>query len=162
MATSPKFTSPTRGEVSLSELVDFVREYICCDGFEHKIIVGTDSSPANEKGRTFLVTAVVVHRVGRGGIYYWTQSARNDLQELCNRMYAEALRSIEVAQQLIEHGLIPIEDSNGELEIHVDVGPNGPTRKMIQELVGMVKGSGFLVKTKPSSFAASKVADRHT
>jgi hypothetical protein len=33
---------------------------------------------------------------------------------------------------------------------------------MIAEVVSMIKGNGYEVKTKPDSFGASKVADRHT
>jgi predicted RNase H-related nuclease YkuK (DUF458 family) len=32
---------------------------------------------------------------------------------------------------------------------------------MIKEVVGMVNGSGFEAKTKPESWAASSVADKH-
>ena len=49
-----------------------------------------------------------------------------------------------------------------DLEIHVDVGTVGPTREMIKEVVGMVTGSGYTAKTKPESFGASVVADKHT
>ena len=48
-----------------------------------------------------------------------------------------------------------------DLEIHVDVGTNGETRTMIQELVGIIRANHFEAKTKPESYAASKVADRH-
>jgi len=48
-----------------------------------------------------------------------------------------------------------------ELEIHVDIGQNGPTREMIKEIVGMIKGSGFFVKIKPEAFAAATLADKH-
>jgi hypothetical protein len=33
---------------------------------------------------------------------------------------------------------------------------------MIREVVGMVNGNGFTAKTKPDSWAASTVADKHT
>jgi len=49
-----------------------------------------------------------------------------------------------------------------ELEIHIDVGKQGPTREMIKEVVGMVTGSGYVAKTKPDSWGASSVADKHT
>jgi uncharacterized protein len=52
--------------------------------------------------------------------------------------------------------------SDFNLTIHVDVGPNGETKQMLQEIVGMIKGNGFSVKTKPDSYGASSVADRHT
>ena len=51
---------------------------------------------------------------------------------------------------------------NYELEIHIDVGRVGETRDMIKEVVGMVTGNGFTAKTKPDSYGASKVADKHT
>jgi uncharacterized protein len=49
-----------------------------------------------------------------------------------------------------------------DLEIHIDVGPLGPTRDMIREVVGMVNGNGYVAKTKPDSWGASSVADKHT
>ena len=52
--------------------------------------------------------------------------------------------------------------SGSELEIHVDVGQRGETRAMIKEVAGMITGFGFSCKTKPDSFGASHVADKHT
>jgi len=49
-----------------------------------------------------------------------------------------------------------------DFEVHVDIGSQGETRTMLQEIIGMVRGSGFEVKTKPESYGASKVADRYT
>ena len=52
-------------------------------------------------------------------------------------------------------------DTGLNLEIHVDIGPNGPTRELIADIVGMIRANGFKVATKPSSWGASHVADRH-
>jgi len=71
------------------------------------------------------------------------------------------LFSLKLAEQLIEK-LKEKDIVDFNLTIHVDVGPNGETRQMIHEVVGMIKGSGFAVKTKPDSYGASSVADRHT
>src|SRR5207302_5588317 len=49
-----------------------------------------------------------------------------------------------------------------EVEIHLDVGASGETKRIIRELVGMVQGSGYAAITKPDSYGASKVADRET
>ena len=49
-----------------------------------------------------------------------------------------------------------------EMPAHLDVGDKGETREIIRELVGMVTGSGYAARTKPDSFGASKVADRHS
>jgi len=77
-------------------------------------------------------------------------------------MYEEATYSLALAQRLIDEFKkqdLPLEKF---LEIHVDVGMGGDTKVMIAEIVGMIRGSGFLCKTKPESFGASSVADRHT
>lgn len=76
-------------------------------------------------------------------------------------LHQEALLSIDFAKFLVE-GLLENNLLDLDLEIHVDVGKVGETREIITEVVGMVRGSGFEVKTKPESFGASKVADRHT
>ncbi len=49
-----------------------------------------------------------------------------------------------------------------DFEVHVDIGSKGATRDMLQEIIGMVRGYGFQVKTKPESYGATKVADRYT
>ena len=54
------------------------------------------------------------------------------------------------------------EKYNYQLEIHVDVGNAGKTNQIIKEVVGMVTGSGYAVKTKPDAYGASAVADKHT
>ncbi|MDO8655133.1 MAG: ribonuclease H-like YkuK family protein, partial [bacterium] len=36
----------------------------------------------------------------------------------------------------------------------------GPTRDMIREITGLIRGNGFEPVIKPDSFAASSVADR--
>lgn len=76
-------------------------------------------------------------------------------------MYEEAAMSLEMAETILalfhNDGI-----TKYDLEIHVDIGEVGSTREMIAEIVGMVRGSGYAVKIKPDSFAASKVADRYT
>ncbi|MEK7083182.1 MAG: ribonuclease H-like YkuK family protein [Patescibacteria group bacterium] len=44
----------------------------------------------------------------------------------------------------------------------MDIGPNGPTKELIDGVVGMIKGYDFVPVIKPYSFGASIVADRHT
>lgn len=160
-ATLEKFNSPSLGQVSPDGLVSRIKEFIAANTEkEYQLIIGTDSLP-NSRGEVYLVTAIVLHRVGNGGIYFWQRTLTHKLQNLRDRMYAEALASISTAQLLeraVGHDVIDQQN----IEIHVDVGEFGPTRDMIQELVGMIVAYGYSAKTKPESFAASKVADRHT
>ena len=133
----------------------------------YKIIIGTDSGRAPDKTADF-VTAIVVHRIGNGGRYFWRRIAENNkYHTLRHRMTQEVLLSLEVAKNILQK-LKEKTSSSGaksipawDFEIHVDVGENGDTKVMIQELVGMIRANNFEAKTKPYSYAASSVADRH-
>lgn len=156
-----QFHSPTLGSIQIDKVVERIQAFVA-DSRErdYRLIIGTDSLP-NIDGQVYLVTAIVLHRVGNGGIYFWQRILSSKLHTLRDRMYAEAMSSITMAQFLenqsgLQHTL------RESIEIHVDVGEAGPTRAMIQELVGMIVAHGYAAKTKPESFAASKVADRHT
>ncbi len=146
--------------MSFDTAVDNLLRYIAkAPEATYRVIIGTDSQP---QGRLAdFVSAIVVHRVGHGGVYFWTRSRVERTMSLKERMYEEALRSLIVAHRLLD-GLRTRNMLTFELEIHVDVGQKGETRDMLQEVVGMIRGSGFAVKTKPDAFGASSVADRHT
>jgi predicted RNase H-related nuclease YkuK (DUF458 family) len=70
------------------------------------------------------------------------------------------MTSLDLAKVVIE-ALREFKEIEFDLEIHVDVGENGETKKMIQELVGIIRANDFEARTKPYSYAASSVADRH-
>ncbi|MBI4099593.1 hypothetical protein HY440_01155 [Candidatus Microgenomates bacterium] len=148
--------------MDLSGVVDQAVAFIKRENNAHfRIVIGTDSE-LQTKSLAHFVSAVVVHHVGHGGIYFWGGVTKDGIKDLRQRMYEEATYSLSLAQRLLEEfkkRSLPLEKF---LEIHVDVGMGGETRVMINEIVGMIKGSGFLCKTKPDSFAASNVADRHT
>ena len=154
------FISPTHGPLKLGQvienLVNFHDETL---DFPYRIIIGTDSQQIKGEGTNF-VTAVICHRVGQGAIYFWRKKNGIIMHNLKQRIVAEAIYSLELAEDLTEKltvkGLL-----ENNLEIHVDIGRTGPTREMISEVIGMVRASGYDVKIKPESFGASKVADRH-
>lgn len=126
----------------------------------YQIIVGTDSQPHNGSGVDF-VTAIVVHRKGHGGIYFWKRIVNKKKYVLRQRMYEEATMSLAMAEEVVallhKDGI-----TKYDVEIHVDIGNVGKTREMITEIIGMIRGNGFSVKVKPESYAASKVADKYT
>lgn len=153
------FISPTRGRMTWEEmLADIIDYMLAAIEYQYKIIVGTDSQMREE---TCMVTAVVVHRVGKGARYYYRKKKHRRMQSLRQRLFYEAALSLETASRLTsllaEKGYADL-----DLEIHLDVGPKGETKEMIRELVGMIVGSGFDARIKPDSFGASKVADKHT
>lgn len=131
---------------------------------DYQLIIGSDSRTKidGKKSDLDLVTAVVIHRKGRGGRYFWSKRKVINVFSLKEKLYHETTSSLEVAHKLM--GILK-EDLNGQfesLEIHIDVGEKGPSREMIKELVGMVNGNGFKAKTKPGAYAASSVADKYT
>ena len=153
------FHSSKNNKISLEELSEelfsFMREEPNC---HYNIVIGTDSEPRLDVDD--FVTAVIIHRVGRGGRYFWRRVSLKASKVLRQRIYQEVLLSLDIAQKLI----VKLKDAKNfdfSFQIHIDVGVNGATKSMVQEVVGIVRGNGFDVKTKPESFGASTVADRH-
>lgn len=154
-----EFISPTRGRLSFEEMFDDISEYMHEDADAHyNLIVGTDSQFGQE---TCFVTAVIIHRKGKGARYYYTRESEHVGRSLRQRIFYETSRSLAVASQLAER-LAQNGYADLNVQIHLDVGENGQTRDLIREVVGMVVGSGFDACIKPNSFGASTVADRHT
>ncbi len=155
------FTSPSKGKMTLQEtfndIVAFIREQ---PGDQYKLIIGTDSQTHHEAETTF-VTAVIIHRVGKGGRYFFYREKRRFLESLRQRIFFEASLSLDVAGRF---SALLSENGHAQLnvEIHLDVGEAGDTKELIREVVGMVIGSGFDARIKPESYGASKVADKYT
>jgi len=155
------FQSPTYGALELPQIREKILQFLAADPKkQYQLVVGTDSQTHNGEGVDF-VTAIVVHRSGVGGIYFWKRVVNKKHYVLRQRMYEEATMSLDMAETILN--LLKNDGiTKYDVEIHVDIGQVGDTREMIQEIVGMVRGSGYRVKTKPDSYAASKVADRYT
>jgi len=153
------FYSPTRGRMTLEEVVGDILDYVSEDvDFAYKLIVGSDS---HLRDATCFVTAVIIHRVGKGARYYYTKKHAYKITSLRQRMFYEASLSLSMADQLVS--LLSCRGRDDlKVEIHLDVGTHGETRELVKEIIGMVVGSGFDAKIKPNACGASKVADRYT
>jgi hypothetical protein len=141
----------------VAAIMSFMREEPEC---RYKITLGTDSELLADKQADF-VTAIVVHRVGNGGRYFWRRFKLGKFHTLRDRIIQEVMVSLEAAQILLAEASKEKVATQWDFEIHVDVGENGPTKPMIQEVVGMIRAHNFEARTKPESYAASSVADRH-
>lgn len=140
----------------VEEIVSFMRADLTR---RYRVTIGTDSE-LFEKTKADFVTAVVVHRVGNGGRYFWRRLTYDKLHTLRERIIKEVLISLDIARDTLAE-LKKFTLPEFDFEIHIDVGENGPTKTMIQEVVNMVRANNFEAKTKPESYAASNVADRH-
>lgn len=161
------FQSVTHGELVLFDTLLHIKSFLEEDAqAEYSLVIGTDSQERKIVQKRFanLVTAIVVHRKGFGGKYFWQKQKPVEVHSLREKIYAETLASLDLARTFVP---LLKKHLNGHsarfhLEIHVDVGEFGDTREMIKEIVGMVTGNGFVAKTKPEAYGASYVADKHT
>lgn len=155
------FHSPTKGNLTFDEtfreIINYIKEQ---PKDQYKLIIGTDSHSQYDNDITF-VTAVIVHRVGKGGRYFFKREIQHYLESLRQRIFFETSLSLDVASRfsalLAKNG-----HAHLNVEIHLDVGEKGDTKELIREVVGMVIGSGFNARIKPDSYGATKVADKYT
>ena len=165
MKQNNHFLSPSKGKMTVKQMVDDLVEFMEEEpDYFYRLVVGSDSKSGKlGKGKALpFVTAVVIHRKGKGGRYFWQKKTVEKIGSLRDKIYTETLLSIKLAEQLVPEFTQKLNGQRYKLEIHIDVGDVGPTREMIKEVVGMVNGNGFTAKTKPDSYGASKIADKHT
>jgi len=151
--------------VELLDITRLIKEFIEEDPQNtYSLTIGTDSESKQLGNKTMheLITAIVIHRKGYGGRYFYRKLLLSPVKTLREKIYREVLTSVEIAQDLTPYLKKYLNGhSNYNLEIHIDVGENGKTKNVITEVVGIVTGSGFVARTKPFSYAASNIADRH-
>ena len=166
------FQSITHGVLKIEKIIVLIKQFLEEEpNAQYSLVIGTDSHEKNgiknkkNDGKTInVVTAILIHRKGFGGKYFWIRKDVENIHTLRDKIYAETLTSLNFATSfvpLLRKGLNG-HSPNYNLEIHVDVGEHGDTRDMIKEVVGMVTGNGFVAKTKPDAYGASYVADKHT
>lgn len=153
------FISPSKGRLNFEEMMNDIVLYIKgIPTSSYKIIIGSDSQVKSE---TSFITAVIVHRLGKGARYYYRKKTQRKIKSLRQKIFYETALSLEVGGMV--HKFFADEGFDDlNVEIHIDVGMQGETKDLIREVVGMVTGSGFRAKIKPDAYGASSVADKHT
>jgi len=154
------FISPTEGKLSFeqtySSIVDFVQSLPECN---YQLIIGSDSQPSE---KIVLVTTIIIYREGKGARFYYIKDELNPQLTFQQRIYYETARSLELASKLKDKISADELIWDLDIEVHLDVGRRGKTKQLINEVVGMVVGSGYKAKIKPLAYGASSVADRYT
>ncbi len=159
MASDLEFVSPTQGRLTFEQMFKQLVGYMKSEPDQnYHLIIGTDSLLADD---TTFVTAIIVHRVGHGGRYFYRKFRNRKITSLRHRILFETSLSLETAHhittELARNGY-----SKLPVEIHLDVGNNGETKRVVREVVGMVSGSGYAAVIKPDAYGATKVADKHS
>lgn len=159
MKSDAIFYSETYGQLDFDSVVTKIEMFARNGELVSKVIVGSDSHPENHHGVRF-VTAIAVVHPGHGGIYFWSPQYLNQPMAIEQRMVEEAWLSVEVAMKLREY----FGHDNPQIEIHADVSDKPTTKSFasLEQVRGLIAGSGFSGKIKPDAYVASKVADRHT
>ncbi|MCI3927172.1 ribonuclease H-like YkuK family protein [Paenibacillus sp. TRM 82003] len=155
-----QFMSPTWGMLSIEQMVRHIEKYLEEQPkAAHKIVIGTDSQTTHQA--TTFVTAVVIHRVGKGARFFFRKQRSKPMFDLRHRIYRETEYSLQLVDLLNEKGMSALL-STWPLEIHIDIGQKGETKSLITEIKGWVTSVGYVARIKPDSFGASAVADRFT
>lgn len=157
--------SPTYGFVTINQVAKIVADYIENDEkASFDITIGTDSQTYSE---TKIVEVIAVHKVGKGGIYFYKKEFIKMYPDLRTKIFDETQRSLVLADKFyenLENELLlrnkVIEDFHIRNQIHCDIGTVGATKELIPTIVGWVKSAGYECKIKPESYAASGVANK--
>jgi predicted RNase H-related nuclease YkuK (DUF458 family) len=150
-----KFMTGSFEPITLSDIVGRIDNYLS-DGYEYNIEIGTDSQRGSNKVK--FVTAIAVHKIGKGGIFFYHPTVTDTIHTLSDRIYMETGMSINCANVLID--LFVQSNVLHNITIHCDVGHNGRTKELIQGIVGYVTASGFGCCIKPDATTASCIADK--
>lgn len=154
------FMNPSLGKISLDEIIADIKNYLLEDpSATYKIVIGTDSQTSSKS--TVFVTVLIIHRVGKGTRFYYLKRRKEQYRNLYQKIYYETQLSLELMDLLKDHGMTAL-IAEWPIEIHLDIGTRGETKKLIHEIHGWVSSLGYDVKIKPESYGASAVADRFT
>ena len=156
------FSSVTYGKLQMRSVIWKILSYIAQDpSSKYEVAIGADSM-AKGKHETKFAVAIAIHREHSGAIYFYKKISEKNNNTLQQKLYKETELSLDVADYMVNAlGKRILENgSNVHLVIHMDIGENGPTSKLIPELSGWVSAMGYDYKIKPDSYASSTIADR--
>lgn len=167
--TSTVFRSLRKNFLTFEDVYNEIMEFIKADtNSSYRISVGTDSQVGT---RTVFVSCIHVHRIGKGAIGFLHKcEIQRAVKNLREKIYLETCASLQLAYLFNEEKINRIcrtVETQGRIkgvtfEFHIDIGTKGPTKTLINEMVGMVKGLDFIPRIKPDSYCASCFADRYT
>ena len=161
------FRNMSQQNITFDMVADKIVNWINQEPYrEYVLAIGTDSQTSVD---TKVVLSITLHRLYNGGIFFLHTIHHKAYRhnQLHQKLYEETQASLDTAEILIEklknRGLdIQNKSSNIHLQIHMDIGENGPTKKYIQELEGWVRAVGYDYEIKPNSYAASTIADKYS
>jgi len=86
------FNTPAGKSISVGKVITEISEFVEDEPDNlYRVVIGTDSQgkSINGKSETDYVTAIVVHRIGRGAKYYWRKKRVSEKPVLRDKIYTE-------------------------------------------------------------------------
>ena len=149
--------SPSKGRMSLEDVVLDMKQYIEESDCPIEIVVGSDSQNTNQ---TKFVTVLAIRRLGQGGRFFYVVENTKLFKDLRMKIYKETEMTLDFAKQLTYEMLK--NDIYENIIIHCDLGVVGKTKELITEIKGWVISEGYEVFIKPECYAASAIANMIT
>lgn len=116
--------------------------------WETPIYIATNAD-GNSKMLNY-TTSIVMRREGKGG-HIIKGSQKVKFTDAFTKLYQEAQFSIDIAKKLVDEGII----TANQVTIHMGYNPKPefPSSQVNDTGLGLAKGMGFRVKSKPDSWA---------
>ncbi len=160
----------------IEDVVPYIKEHIE-QGDDVRVIVGCDSQQRRSY-TLYALTIMLYDEIKHKGAHIIYMKIRTKKErDIFTRLMNESLYSLDLANWLDSHldGIYekPKFEKNEydnsyptrKIEIHIDVNPEygidkrNKSHVVYSSVMGMLCGSGFCVKSKPCSYAASSAAD---
>lgn len=159
------YNETLKRKISLDEVAVNVYNYIREDETKtYSIFTGADSQ--REKGKTCYVTIISVIREGCGGINFMLKTVTKEKVTMRQRIWNEAVSSVTTFNELLvmlkELGIDALDATVDYSQIHADVGLNGKSKELVNEITGYIEAFGFEAVIKPDAFVAQCIANKFT
>lgn len=158
-----KWFTPFNKHINWQEIANNI-SYIVSQGYEHKVVIGTDSQPFKE-GTVFIVAVCIFsEHPDFKQTYYYGKERQEAFLPFYKRLHHEVQLSLDVGNSLREHTSTTQRKLN--IAIHLDLSAQEAktkSGKYASGLINLVKAYDYPdVEVKPNSWAASCIADKYT
>lgn len=93
------FENPSLGKLSLSQVTSCIAQFIKADSLSsYRVVIGSDSHERKLNGsrELSLVGAIIVHRQGKGGRYFYQRLRVAKPHTIREKIYTETLFSLKL------------------------------------------------------------------
>jgi len=144
----------------IPDLATYVKDYVTKYP-DVEVYVGTDSSQLRKQ--TIYATVIAFRHPSNGVHIIFNRERLPKMKVLFERLWKEVEFSLEVAEQVnaILSEVRTCDPGKRLLTVDLDLNPshNHKSNMVHDSGVGTIKGYGYVVRTKPDSWAASCAAD---